>query len=120
MPRPSHKELNTKIKQGKALIAADLLDIVNPVSFAADAIDLNYAIEDLRGILSSLLDEIRPAHYVGHRPPQRSYERKITGTELFAFQWESTLLQCEVYLKFALYDDRLWLVSLHKSKKKRG
>jgi len=82
-----------------------------------DALDLGYLIEsELRSVLIATLDEASPAHYVGGRPPQRSYEQKIKDLELFAFELESNRFQCRIYLKFALTGNVLWLVSLHQTR----
>ena len=118
MHRPSHKELTRKLKNARKLSAHQRLSIVEPFSFAADAIELGYDIEDLCAIVSSLLNEIISDYYVGDRPPQRSYEDCIQGADLFAFEWQSAVLSAKVYCKFALVNDRLWLVSLHKSWKR--
>ncbi len=118
MNRPTPKELYNKLKEAKETLATQRISVINPVSFAADALDLGYLVIDIQTILLDLLNEINPSHYAGHKPPQRSYESKIKGCELFAFQWESTLLGCNVYFKFALQGGCLWLVSLHKSRDK--
>lgn len=113
MKRPSHKELNKKVKLAKVAISGERVDIVDPASIAADALELGYLTEDILKILAEILDEITPENYVGTRPPQRSYEEKIRNCELFAFRWESRRFGCELFLKFTLKDDIMWLVSLH-------
>ncbi len=118
MIRPSHKEIHNKISEAKEAAARQKIAIVEPMSFAADALDLDYPVESISEILHILLDEITPEHYAGHRPPQRSYESCIQGADLFAFQWKSSVLNGEIYFKFALKEGCLWLVSLHKSRKK--
>jgi len=118
MHRPTPKELNNKLKEAKEAVAHHRIAIVNPVSFSADALDLGYLIADIPDILPDLFDEIIPSYYAGHKPPQRSYEDKIKGCELFAFQWESPCSGCDIYFKFALQDGCLWLVSLHRSREK--
>ena len=118
MYRPSHKELTRKLNNAREISAQQRLSIVEPFSFAADAIEIGYDIEDLCVIVSSLLNEIVPDYYVGDRPPQRSYEDCIQGADLFAFEWQSAVLSAKVYCKFAIVNDYLWLVSLHKSWKR--
>lgn len=82
--------------------------------------ELGYLIEsDLIGVLTSLLNEITPNNYVGKRPPEKSYERQIEDLELFAFKAESSWFNCTVYFKFSLYDNELWVVSLHQNREKR-
>ncbi|MBM4310123.1 MAG: hypothetical protein FJ119_04145 [Deltaproteobacteria bacterium] len=118
MNRPSHKELNKKLNEARALSEKQQVSIVEPLCFAADAIGLGYDIEDIFITVSGLLNEILPDHYAGGRPPQRSYEDCITGSDLFAFEWHSEILAARVYCKFAIRGTTLWIVSLHKSRKK--
>jgi hypothetical protein len=120
MHRPSHKELNKKLNEARALSEKQRVSIVEPLCFAADAIELGYDIEDIFATVSELLDEILPDHYAGSRPPQRSYEDCIAGSDLFAFEWHSEILSAKVYCKFAIRTNTLWLVSLHASRKKYG
>jgi len=118
MSRPSHKELNKKIKEARKFSEQRRVSIVEPFSFAADAIERGYDVTDICVTVGGLLNEILPGYYAGDRPPQRSYEDCIKGADLFAFEWQSELLSVKVYFKFALVNDRLWLVSLHKSRRK--
>ena len=114
MNRPSHKELNHKLYMARQAIRKGRVALLNQLSLAADAIDLDYSIEiDLETVLSELLDEINPAHYTGLRPPQKSYEQDIRDMELFAFTVESSRFECRIYFKFALAEGMFWLVSLH-------
>jgi hypothetical protein len=86
-------------------------------AIAQDAIDLEYDIgNELFDVLSELLNETSPNHYTGSRPPQRSYERKIEGLELFAFAVESSRFNCRVYYKFVLAEGNFWLLSLHQDR----
>ena len=112
--RPSHKELNRKIVQAKKAVSKGYIELVGPAVIAADALELSYLVEDITNVLSNILNEITPDDYAGARPPQHSYEEKIKDCELFAFRWESKRFGCEVYLKFTLKDDVMWLVSLHQ------
>jgi hypothetical protein len=117
MGRPSHKEINRKIKQAKQAVSENQFSILNPVSIAADAIELGVDLQEISFTLVELLEEITLNHYVGQYPPQRSYERKIKGYELLAFRWLSKTLGCRVYLKFTMKGNRMWLVSLHEDRK---
>ena len=91
--------------------------LLNALSIAADAIELDYSLElELNAVITGLLDEATPAHYAGSRPPQRSYEQDIQGLELFAFTVESSRFKCRVYFKFAFQGDIFWLVSLHQDR----
>jgi hypothetical protein len=114
--RPSYSEIQRKIKQAKESVFNDNLSILKPIVIAQDALDLGYSFEEIKAILIDLLDEITPGHYVGQSPPQRSYEDEIFQSELFAFQWESKSLGCKTYLKFALKEKTLWLISLHQGR----
>ncbi|MBA4395182.1 MAG: hypothetical protein C0407_16655 [Desulfobacca sp.] len=118
MQRPSEKEIFKRIKEAREAVAKGRIAILNQVAIASDALELGYLVgEELESLLSELLDMISPAHYVGTRPPQRSYERTIKDLELFAFEVISPQFDCLIYFKFALHTGVLWLVSLHKSRK---
>jgi hypothetical protein len=120
MKRPSHKELYNKIKQARNAVLENRIFVVNPVSVAADALELDCLVEDIPNILSDILEEIRPNDYAGQYPPQHSYEPQIMESELFAFKWESKRLRCKIYLKFALKERQMWLVSLHRDREATG
>lgn len=72
---------------------------------------------DVWVLIQELLNEIRPEHYAGARPPLLSYEKSIEGHELFAFSWASQRLKEQTYLKFALKGGRFYYVSLHPDRK---
>lgn len=117
MNRPSHKELFGKLRLAKQAVREGQIALLNQLSLAADAIDLDFSIErELNAVLSELIEESSPAHYTGSRPPQRSYEQDINGLELFAFAVESRRFKCRVYFKFAIVEDTFWLVSLHQDR----
>ena len=117
MNRPSHKEINRKIKQGKEAVSENQFSILNPVIIAADVLELGVDLQNISFILIDLLEEITPNHYAGQYPPQRSYEHDIDGYELLAFRWLSKTLGCRVYLKFTIKGKRMWLVSLHEDRR---
>ncbi len=75
--RPSYYEIQRKIRQAKESVFNDNLSILKPIVISADAIELGYSFEEIKVILADLLDEIKPGHYVGQSPPQRSYEDEI-------------------------------------------
>jgi hypothetical protein len=114
--RPSYSEIQRKIRQAKQAITANNFLILKPIVISLDALELGYSFEDIKVVLIDLLDEIRPGHYAGQSPPQRSYEEEIFQSELFAFQWESRRLGCKTYLKFAFKEKSLWLISLHEDR----
>jgi hypothetical protein len=117
MDRPSHKEINRKIKQAKEAVSENQFSILNPVIIAADALELGVDLHNISYVLIDLLEEITPSHYAGQYPPQRSYEHEVEGYELLAFRWLSKTLGCRVYLKFTIKGKRMWLVSLHEDRK---
>jgi len=116
MRRPSHKELFNKINSGKELVLHGNVLLINPDAIAEDAIELGYQITNLKNILSTLLEEVEIAHYVGAHPPRRSYEQQIKDSELFEFRWKSKRLGCDIYLKYCLKINVFYLVSLHKNR----
>ena len=120
MDRPSYKEINHKIKQAKQAALENRLSFIDAATIAADALELGYMVSEISNILVDLLAEITPKAYVGQSPPQRSYEEKILQCELFPFKWVSKRLGCMVYMKFALKDEQLWLVSFHEDRKEGG
>lgn len=109
--RPSHKELDGKLRVARELIVADQFRILKPTITAQDLIELDCSAD--RETLPDLLDEISPENYAGQRPPMRAYEEEIRDCELFAFAWNSTKLEKNTYMKFAVKNNVFWLVSLH-------
>lgn len=91
--------------------------VLNQEAIAADALDLEYDIgSELIEVLNEILDQTSPSHYAGARPPQKSYEAKIEGLELFAFVPESRRFNRRIYYKFVLAEGVFWLVSLHRAR----
>lgn len=119
MKRPTYKELDNKISEARKAVDLGAVNVINPEAVASDAIQLGFLLEDeLSPVLLSILDDLKPGHYVGRRPPTRSYENKIIASELFAFRTSSRRFGCKVYLKFTLFDQSFWLISLHKNRDK--
>ncbi len=117
MKRPTHKELNNKLKQAWAFVRNAQVFIINQAALAVDALELDYSIDsELLEVLNELLENTSPTDYSGSRPPQRSYEDEITGLNLFAFVVEIERFDEPVYYKFSISQDALWLVSLHKDR----
>lgn len=119
MKRPTHKELDSKIKQALVAVRLGRVVFVEPEPIVIDAFELGYEVENLQSILSEILQTIQPEDYAGTSPPQKSYEVEIRGAELFAFRFFCSRFGCEVYVKFALKDEDLMLVSLHKHRVKQ-
>jgi len=117
MKRPSHKELYNKLREARRAVSKGLISLLHQDIIAADAIELEYSIEtELIPVLKELLDDTTPVDYAGSRPPQKSYERKIEGLELFSFVADCRRFKCRIYYKFALAEGRVWLVSLHQDR----
>ncbi|MGE5842280.1 MAG: hypothetical protein ACM335_08380 [Deltaproteobacteria bacterium] len=90
---------------------------VDPDSLHADLLELDFLVTDLQQALPEILKEMSPKAYRGLRPPQRSYEKPILDSELYAFAWESRTFGCPMYLKFSIKGGYLWIVSLHRDRK---
>ena len=114
--RPSYRELDRKLKQGIDAASSKRIRLLEPDSILADLLDLDYLAEDLSKNLAAIFREIKPIHYEGRRPPQKSYEQGILGSELFAFRWVSRVFGCDMYFKFAVREGGLWIVSLHRDR----
>ena len=115
MRRPSHKEITNKIKQAKRAIGNDRLLFIKQSSLVSDSLELGYLFStEIKKILVNLLNKASPENYAGLRPPQKSYEQKIYGSELFAFRTKCDILNETIYFKFVLANDCIYLISLHK------
>ncbi|MBN2568171.1 MAG: hypothetical protein JXB42_01950 [Deltaproteobacteria bacterium] len=118
MTRPTYKELDKKISQAKEAISKDGIYILEPHVIAMDALELGYEIGNIKAVLLELLAGMTPQQYVGSYPPQKSYEEDILNCDLFAFKRDSKRFGCEVYVKYALKKEELWLVSFHQHRDK--
>lgn len=119
MIRPTHKELSKKIRLAISAVLAEKIIILNQTAVAADAIELGYDISDIKNVLVDLLNEIDADYYVGDHPPEKSYEKKIKNLDLWPFRWGSKRFGCEIYFKFVLKNEQLWLVSLHEHRENK-
>jgi hypothetical protein len=111
--RPSHRELDLKLKQATEAASAKRIRLLDPDIILADLLELDYLVGDLVKDLPAIFREIKPAHYIGLRPPDKSYKEPILNLELFAFRWNSRLFGRDMYFKFAVREGVLWIVSLH-------
>ena len=124
--RPSKKEILNKIKQAKEIIKKGDIFILNKGNvFEDDAQELGYDIStELKILLLDLLESTEAKNYVGSHPPQRAYEQKIYKQELWAFKVKTdyfeTDKEIEVYYKFAIKSNTLFIVSLHKDRGDRN
>ncbi len=115
MKRPSHKEITNKIIQAKEAVRNNHLLFINQSSLVSDALELGYLFRtEIKEILTDLLNKASPENYAGLKPPLKSYEQKIYGSELFAFRTESDILNGTIYFKFVLANSHMYLISLHK------
>lgn len=126
--RPSHKELQGKLREALALVRshqwrpADIQKLQADWNTLEDELGAETTLpEDQFSILTSVMEEIRPEHYKGDRPPKRSYEPVTKGLEMFAFRWDSTFFgQTEMYFKFSVSgigkSRRIWIYSLHPNR----
>ncbi len=115
MKRPSHKEITNKIQQAKKAVINGHILFINQSSLVSDALELGYLFSsEIKQILTDLLNKASPENYVGGKPPQKSYKQEINGLELFAFREKSDFLNEIIYFKFALANEHIYLISLHK------
>lgn len=123
MERPSHRELLRKLREASRLVESGRWAAANPLKLAADfaRVDL-YLADEQQPALRHAMAELKPEHYCGGRPPQRSYERATKGAEMFAFSWDSERFGKKMYFKFALTGagatQGLYVYSLHESRAK--
>ncbi len=117
-PRPSPRELARKLLAARALVSSAKWAPAEPVKLGPDLrrFGMFTAQEQGDGILTALR-EIGPADYIGKRPPEKAYERRVYGREMFAFRWDSKCFGRLMYLKFCITPDALYIVSLHESHK---
>lgn len=115
--RPTDRELLKKILEAQTYLKMFLGLFANVSKAVGELNELN--IDDSNevwGLISELLLELTPNDYIGTRPPQKSYEKTIAGVELLAFNWWSHKLKKQMYIKFALKNERYYYVSLHPSR----
>ena len=105
--------VQNRLNQARKAASKKRIAFVESGVILSDLLDLNFLVEELSDRLPEILSEIRPGNYQGRRPPAKSYKRSILDCELFAFRWSSKVFGCQMYLKFAIAGDTLWIVSLH-------
>ncbi len=117
MKRPSNREIDKRLKEAKEAIQNRSVLFSNLHKVVGELMDLS--IDDTKEVwdlIAQLLDEIQIQDYAGQYPPKINYESSGTGLELWAFTWNSTLLNKTMYLKFSVKDGIFYYVSLHKSR----
>lgn len=121
MYRPTHREIDRKLAAAKEALATGRALFANPAKSVGELMALSIGdSEELWPLLVRLLNEIARENYAGSSPPMKAYEKAIAGSDLFAFAWESRWLGMPMYVKFALKEERFYLVSLHKSSPRRA
>jgi hypothetical protein len=115
--RPSDRELSKRLDEAKEFLRNRCGVFATPSKAVGELNDLDIGdTNDVWRLISELLEEISPKDYKGSRPPQKSYEKVIEGSELFAFSWWSTKCAKQMYIKFVLKNERYYYVSLHQSR----
>lgn len=117
--RPTYKELDGKINKAIEAVKSGNVVFVNQDAADADLLDLDILPHDFQSALLEALNDIRPKHYSGQRPPMRSYESLIRDAELFAFSFDCDSIGCRIYVKFAIKLESFFLVSFHKDHGKK-
>jgi len=115
--RPSDHELTQRLNEAKKFLKNRQGIFAIPSKVVGELNDLDIGdTNDVWQLIRDLLEEISPKDYKGSRPPQKSYEKAIAGSELFAFSWWSTKCAKQMYIKFVLRNDLYYYVSLHESR----
>lgn len=115
--RPSDRELIKRLNEAKEFLKNRPGMLANPSKAVGELNDLEiWDTNDVWPLIRELLNEITPKDYRGTRPPQKSYEKAIAGLELLAFSWWSSKCAKQMYIKFALKNERYYYVSLHQSR----
>ena len=115
--RPSDRELTKRLDEAKDFLKNRHGVFATPSKAVGELNDLDIGdTNDVWQLIRELLEEISPKDYKGLMPPQKSYEKAIAGSELFAFSWWSTKCAKQMYIKFVLKNERYHYVSLHQSR----
>lgn len=115
--RPSDRELTKRLDEANEFLKNRHGVFAIPSKVVGELNDLDIGdTNDVWLLIRELLEEISPKDYKGSRPPQKSYEKAIAGSELFAFSWWSTKCAKQMYIKFVLKNERYYYVSLHQSR----
>jgi len=120
--RPSHKELSRKLNVAKNRLNdgewQPAFGYEGYGSFMKDCEELNLrAAPEQTEALKQVLEELTPSHYAGQHPPLAGSRGDILDKELFAFILESEFLGETIYLKFAVDEEQLFIVSFHKARR---
>lgn len=115
MKRPTHREIDKRLREAKEALENKRVAFANPAKVVGELMILEIGpTEEVWEMISKLINEICPEHYKGAHPPLKSYEAKIKNHDLWAFSWYSLLLKQQMYLKFSVKNGYFYYVSLHK------
>ena len=115
--RPSYRELNRKLRAAKDFVAKLQWAPAEPIKLIPDFQQFGFFTqeEQTEAILNAL-EEIEPDCYIGKHPPDKAYEKRVYGLDLFAFRWPSNKFSRTMYLKFCVTKDSLYVLSFHESR----
>ncbi len=111
--RPTHRELQKKLDEAKIALTSGQRLFAEPGKVVGELDALGLEANEVWSLIVDCLSEIGPQDYAGSRPPQKSYEKKIVGRELFAFAWDSSSCRQKMYLKFVIKEGVFYYVSFH-------
>lgn len=115
--RPTEKELSNKIALAISIMATGAkFYFANDQASMAEILSEGHSIDEIENDILVCLKEIKSSDYAGGRPPMKSYEKKIKGSDLFAFAWESIHMGKKMYLKFVLKNESFFYVSFHQDR----
>jgi hypothetical protein len=118
--RPTKREIYKRLNEAKAILESKEGFFANPAKVVGELDKLR--LPDSSGVwplILDLLNEIKIEDYSGAHPPLPSTEPEIEGRDLYAFTWDSNLLDKKMYLKFAIKENDFYYVSLHVSRPKK-
>src|ERR1700690_435725 len=106
-PRPSPREILSKVERALEAVTCGNKQIALSHHLAVDFEDSAlYDEDDLWEKLPKLLHELKNANpidcYAGGCPPEKSFEPELAGLELWAYHWDSEVMNCRIYLKFSI------------------
>lgn len=121
--RPSSGEIIKKVSDAIEALKKEKKAVPNSKHFVSDQDDLGIEnTKDLWPLLVALLEEVKTIGpldcYAGSSPPQKSYEIKVEGKELWAYSWESQSMNKKMYIKFCLIKGHYFYMGCHESKVK--
>lgn len=114
---PTPDQRRELLRAAKEKVLKNEWDPVDPFRLARSLRALGIFGEDIPKALVRCLEEIQPRDYRGDFPPEASYEDACKGAQLFPFAWNSDSLGKSMYLKIAIHDERLKVVTFHPQRR---